>query len=171
MNARKKVGLGCLVLAVGVGFWIGPTLFDLKDYIGTAISPQKMREYEGSSLDNLKAIHTALTLYEESEGQFPAGEGWMDSIENRIRTSDMSQQEASKKLRDPLRSKGPDEYGYALNDAAAGKYHEDVPDPSRTPLVFLTSEMGRGVHGDPSKIGIKPEGRAYAITVDGTILK
>lgn len=171
MTTRKKVGIGCLVVVAALGVWLGPTLFDLRDYIGTAIAPQKMREYEGSNVDNLKAIHTALTLYEESEGQFPEGEGWMDAIANRIRTSDLSEEEASKKLRDPARSKSPEEYGYALNDAAAGKYHEDVPDPSKTPLVFLTSDMKRGVHGDPSKIGIQPKGRAYGIAVDGTILK
>jgi len=171
MNLRKKIGIGFGVVLVGLGVWLGPTLFDLKDYVATAVTPQKMREYEATNLDNLKAIYTALTLFEESEGKFPEAEGWLDAIENRIRASDMTEEEAAKKLRDPARSKGADEYGYALNDAVAGKYHDDIADPSKTPLVFLSTDMKRNAHGDPVKDGADPGTRAFGIAVDGTVLK
>lgn len=171
MNLRKKIAFGFGAVIVGLGVWLGPTLFDLKEYVAVAVSPQEMREYEATNLDNLKAIYTALKLHEESEGVFPDGEGWMDAIQNRVQASDMTEEEAAKKLRDPMRSKGPDEYGYALNDAAAGKYHEDVPDPSTTPLVFLSKELKRNAHGDPETDGADPGSRAFGIAVDGTVLK
>ena len=171
MSLKKKLALGLGAVVVGLGVWLGPALFDLKDYVATAVTPQQMREYEASNQDNLKAIYTALKLHEESEGVFPEGADWMDAIENRIRASDMTEEEAAKKLRDPMRSKGPDEYGYALNDAAAGQYHEDIPNPSTTPLVFLATDMKRNAHGDPETLGADPGERAFGISIDGTILK
>ncbi len=172
MNLRKKLGIGCGVVVVGLGVWLGPALFDLRGYISAAITPQQMREYDGTNADNLKALHTALMLYEESEGAFPQASGWMDAIENRIRASDMTEEQAAKKLRDPQRSRAPNQYGYALNDAISQRYHSDITSPGTTPLVFLSTEMARNAHGNPDKIGENVQsGRPYAVAVDGTILR
>lgn len=172
MNRRKKIGIGCAVVAVGLGAWLGPALFDMREYITVAVSPQQMREYDGTNADNLKAIHTALMLYEESEGAFPEAEGWMDAIENRIRASDMTEEQAAKKFRDPRRSKAADQYGYAFNEVISKQYHGDIKDPATTPLVFISTDMGRNAHGDPAEIGEPVDsGRPYAVAVDGTILR
>lgn len=172
MDRRKKLGMGCAAVVVGLGVWLGPALLDMREYISVAVSPQQMREYDGTNTDNLKAIHTALMLYEESEGAFPEGKDWMDAIENRIRASDMTEEEAAKKLRDPRRSKAADQYGYALNDMISKQYHSDIKGPETTPLVFLSKDLSRNAHGDPAKAGAEVEsGRPYAVAVDGTILR
>ena len=161
MTTKKKIILGiCLVVAVPVlwyGFW----------GIRLAIAAQKegyfdktvKREYKGDSTANLKAIRTALLLYQDSEGAMPMAESWMDAAWKRLQTADMEDDEAKKKLkRDPDSA----EFGYAFNEAVGGKHTLDVP--KTTILVFESTESEWNAHGKPENPGAK------AITVDGKII-
>lgn len=166
---RKKVAIGCLavfLLVAGFGYWFyGPLLRHFLPTILGEITDRK-KEYIGTSSDNLKIMRNALLSYEESEGQFPDAKSWMTAIEKRIVTDELKRGEAEKKLVTPENVGQPDKFGYALNDAVSGKYHEDIKDP-KTPLVFESVSDEKNAHGDPAKTR-KPGG--LAIAVDGTIL-
>lgn len=172
----KSVGLLLLAGLLGAGWFYGPTVYTLAKagMFEQVLNPRELREYQGNSIDNLKAIHLALSLYHESEGQFPFGEGWMDALEPFYRTDDMSAEEAKKKFVNPLLPSGTkDGFGYALNDVASGKYKDDVPTPARTPLVFDSMDLKRNAHGTPEKLLPNPprQGGNMGISVSGEILK
>ncbi len=132
----------------------------------------EQRTYEGDAEANLKAIHTALMLVHDSDGQFPAADGWMDAIANRLKTSDLSEEEAAKKLVNPDRAKRDGEYGFALNAAAAGKFVDDLAGPE-TILVFESASLERNASGDPGKDAPKPgrNGGNLGITVGGEVVR
>lgn len=165
MTRGKKIGLGvgAVVLAglAYAGFRFGPDLITAQRN-GFFERVEKV-EYTGTTKDNLKAIHTALMLYHESEGAFPPAEGWMDAIMTRLNTADLKPGEAEKKLRDPSLAEG--EYGFALNRAAAGKYKDDIPGGATAVLIFASTAKGRSASGDPTKDARGP----LAIRVDGTL--
>jgi len=172
----KFVGLVRLAGLIYAGWRFGPTAWDLwqAGLFENVLSPKELRKYQGSSMDNLKAMHLALSLYHESEGQFPYANGWMDAIQPYMQSGDMSKEEAMKKLVNPLiRPAKKGVYGYAMNDAASAKYKDDVPKPSETLLVFDSSETGWNAHGKPEKLLPDPsrQGGNHGITIDGTILR
>ena len=170
------MGLGGLVI-LGAGFLFltepGKAFRDIwsTGAVQAALSGPAKREYNATTESNLKAIHTALMMYHDSEGQFPAAAGWMDAIENRIGTADMEGSESQKKLVSPSLQGQVGQFGYAMNGKAGGKYKDDL-DP-KMPLVFDSSDTSKNAHGDPAKLAPKParEGQNMAISVDGTILK
>jgi len=154
-------GLG--VVVVGLGIWLWPVVRAFIK-VGLPEGPE-MRKYEGTSQDNLKAIRTALLLYHDNEDHFPEAAGWMDAIEGQLKTNDLTPEEARKKLRNPkLSNAGSNDFGYAINDAVAGKYKGDVKD-AKTVLVFESDDRKRNAHG-------LPEGKkGQAITLDGTVVQ
>lgn len=177
MKSRKKILLGCLgfvVVVVGsAAIYYGPVIHDLWGIIVAAVSKTEKRAYNGTNDDNLRAIRTALMLYHESEGQFPQASGWMDAVKDRIQTNDLTLDQALRKLRNPtLRSKGPDVFGYAFNDALSAKYKGDIKDPKML-LVFDSSITRWDAHGDPKLLKPKSasDGGDSGITLDGTIVK
>jgi hypothetical protein len=139
--------------------------------IQAAVGGKEMREYNATTESNLKAIHTALMLYHDSEGQFPEASGWMDAIQNRLLVNDMTGEEAAKKLVSPSLQGKTGQFGYAMNDKAGAKYKDDI-DP-KMPLVFDSSDTARNAHGSPDTLAPKPprDGQNLAVAVDGTILK
>lgn len=168
----KRAGVGCLgilvVLAVLIGFTPpGHAVRDLwkNGAIQALIFPPNKEKYTAGHEENLKAMHTALMLYHESEGQFPAATGWMDAIEPRIATSDLAPGEAEKKLIRPDLAGKQNEFGYALNAKAAGKYKDDVGD-GKTILIFESKQTGRNSSGDPAT-----DLSGIAIDIDGAIVK
>lgn len=162
MGCLGIVVVGGLILAVTPQGHLLVNLFK-NGAIQAAVMPAGKRTYTATNESNLKAIYTALKLYHDSEGQFPKGDGWMDAIQNRIRADDMSKEEAAKKLIRPDLVGQANQFGYALNDAAAGKYKDDVP--KDTILVYESKETGRNAHGNPTK-----EREGAAITVSGQVL-
>lgn len=173
MNSGKKkagkVVLGIVVAGLAVaGYLFGPTVAAL--WKAGFFSDVKKSEYVGTSKDNLRRLYTAMMLYHESEGQFPAAEGWMDAIENRLQTADLKDGEGKKKLHNPLL--GEDSYGYAMNSLASGKYVDDLPEGKKTILLFDSSKTSRDASGDPKLDVPNParQGGNLAILADGTLL-
>jgi hypothetical protein len=163
------LSIGFLAVLVGLYVWIGPTLLTAWRHGFFDSGPE--RTYTATQVGNLRAIRTALMSYEESEGHFPEAAGWMDAIEHRLGTADLGPGEAEKKLVDPSVGKAG-AFGWALNDAVSGKYHDDIRDPATTPLVFSSSVLTRNAHGEPSKLlPAKPRaGGNLGISISGEIL-
>lgn len=170
MGLAKKIGLGALgIVAVGV-MVLYTTSFGkgVRDVAGSGVVQEAMtkppkRTYEATdSAENLKALSTALRLYESSEGRYPDAAAWMDEIAPRLVLNDLPKKEAYKKL---VRPGVGEEYGYAMNDAAAGKYHGDLP--KGTILLFESLSTERNAHGDPRRGGL-PSGRG--LTIEGEIV-
>lgn len=168
----RKSRRGCWIastifaaLFIGAAAFYGPFIVALWKRGFFDPAPKK-HSYSATSEQNLQAIYQGMKLYHESEGQYPFAGGWMDAIENRISTNDLKKGEARKKLIRPDLLTRPGEFGYAMNDLASGKYSEDVPKPSETPLIYESKQSGRNAHGDPVK-----DQDGLAISVDGKILK
>ncbi len=160
-----KIGCGIVgALFLGVILFFGKPACDLLKHFD--IIPPPKHEYSATSEENLKALYQAMSMYHDSEGQYPEANGWMDAISNRLKTNDLQKGEEMKKLVRPDLLEQDGKYGYAMNDAASAKYKDDIKDPAKTPLLFESKTTEKNAHGDPkeSRIGM-------AITVDGTILK
>lgn len=172
----RRVMFGCLGLLIGmvVAFWVwlGPLLMTAQKR--GFFNPQVKRKYEGNTMTNLKDIHTALMLYQDSEGNLPYAETWMDATWRRLQTGDMAESEAKKRLKSPsVFQENPQGFGYAFNDLASGKYSDDIQDPQKTALVFDSSDITWNAHGNPAQLSPnpeRPEGN-YALTVDGSVVK
>jgi hypothetical protein len=163
--------LFALLLVYFLWFW-APVLWDV--WQAGMLDKVDKREYHGTSMDNLRALHTGLMLYHDSEGQFPFGSGWMDAVLPRIGAGDMKKEESAKKLVHPMFwPPNGKEFGYAFNDSCSEKYIEDIEDPERTPLVFDSSDTGRNAHGDPSNLLPNPprEGGNQGVSVSGAAIK
>lgn len=172
-KVRRAAASGCLGLCLVLAYalWrFGPTLADA--YRAGFFDKQPDRRYSGSTMANLKALYIAMMLYHDSEEGFPPANAWMDRIESRLRTADMSKEEASKKLRDPALGSDPTVYGYAMNQACGGKYKMDVG-PASTVLLFTSKDTRRNANGDPSRdapASNRPGGN-LAITLAGSVLQ
>ncbi len=174
MAKRRRVGLwvgGAVLVALGaIAFLVGPEA--LTAYRYGFFSQENKLTYTGDSKGNLRRIHTALMLYHDSEGQFPIAEGWMNAIENRLQTNDLKPGEGIRKLRNPMLP--PDEavYGYAMNEAASGKYKDDVPGGDKLPLIFDSSDTSKNAHGDPKSLAPAParSGGNLSITIGGELI-
>lgn len=162
----KGCGIAAVVVLAGLGFWIGPVVYDF--FKAGLFDKTSKRKYDGASIDNLKAMHMAMMVYHESEEMFPDSAAWMDAIETRIRTFDMSNKESEKKLVAPQYRDEPGNYGYAMNDLCSRKYKDDIPEPAKTQLIFESSDLTRNAHGDPAKL--RPD-KSLAISVEGQLLK
>jgi len=166
-------GVG-LLIAIGYCAWrFGPLVMAF--YRQGFFDNPAMREYEGTSSQNLKALHTALLLYHESEGQFPSAAGWMDAIRNRVKVADMSEEEAMKKFRNPRfeANHAAGVYGYSMNDAASGAYRDDLKEGGKTILLYEEGSAKWNAHGSPTRSAGKDviPGGNLAITVDGNVVR
>jgi hypothetical protein len=174
-RARRMI-FGCLGIFVGVTvalyIWVGPLLLTAKKK--GFFDPQVKRKYKGDSMTNLKNIHTAVMLYQESEGQLPFANSWMDGTWRRLQTGDMEEEEAKKQLKSPsVAADNPLAFGYAFNEILSGKYSDDVPEPDKTPMVFDSSDLTWNAFGNPAQLAPsppRPEGN-YAVTITGNVVK
>ncbi len=147
MESRKRKQLGCgvaLVVFAAFAGWLYP-LVRIAIGLGAA-EPELTTKYEGDTMSNLKRISEALQLYKESEGQYPEATGWMDAAMLRLKTSDLTEDEARKKLKDP-RLSGAESFGFAMNEAASGKTDKDFPDPNKIILIFSSQATVWNAHG------------------------
>lgn len=162
MAFSKKVKIGCgvgLVLATGIGVFFGPAVADLWEVGKAYLEKDEKRAYSGNSAQNLKALHTAMMLYHESEGQFPSAPGWMDALKSRVQTNDLEAAEALKKFVRP--GSKPGEYGYSMNLEASSKYEDDLPKDSI--LIFESEDTSWNATS-------VPKGGEQGIAVDGSLL-
>ena len=149
-RSRRKAMLWTLAITavvIGyVGFRFGPDL--LTAYRAGFLEKEVKHAFKGDSKKNLELIAQALIKYHESEGEFPPKDQWMDAISRYLRTNDLRAGEEEKKLHDP--SLSPAEYGYAMNEAIAGKYVDDLPEKKNTILVYFSKQKDRSAVGDPA---------------------
>jgi len=170
ISRGQKWGIGALCAGGAVALLWVPVRVALDLYTLMPDS-RKMLQYEASNDANLKALRTALLQFHESEGQFPSAAGWMDAIKSRTRVDNMTQEQTDKKFVNPLYPAKAGTYGYALNDAAAGKYKGDLK--PGTILVFDSTATTWNAHGDPQKLKPKSPypGGLMGITVGGDVVK
>lgn len=167
---RTFLRLLSLAILVGLGyvaFRFGPDL--LAAYRAGFFERKELQKYEGDSMSNLRAQYTAMMLYSESEGQFPYANGWMDAIGPYLKTADLKQGEAEKKLVHPRYRGETDKFGYAMADDCQAKYPKDIKSPDKTLLIFESKDTARNAHGKASDL--LPYGKAPAVTVSGAIMK
>ena len=171
MAKRKKIVRGVAIAGiaiVGIGAFTPQgkavrvliATFTQKDVSGT-------EAYQGDVKDRLKAMHTAADLYNKSEDMYPKADKWMDDLLIRLQTQNLKPGEAEKKLKRPDLDAKPDQYGFAINAAVAGKYKGDIKDP-KTVLIFESKDTKKNQAGDPKADG-KPGGEG--ITISGEIVK
>ncbi|MBX3096918.1 MAG: hypothetical protein KF812_08650 [Fimbriimonadaceae bacterium] len=158
-RSRRRIVTWVLVLlGLMLGFW-------LWQVAAVAISakragffdPQVKAEWTADREENLKALHTAMKLYMQSEGALPPAESWSDAVRLRLKTADLTEEEAAKKLMQPD-GKG----GYGYNESLAGKYFDDL-DPL-TIVIYETEKADLNQHGSPPASG-------HAITVSGEVVE
>jgi len=159
---QRNILLGLGIVTAGAVIWVGWIVKPLIDrgFFETA-TPDK---YVASRGANLKAIRNALMLYHDSEGQFPAANGWLDAIRPRMQTNKMTAEEAETKIIRPDLTGKPGAFGYAINSAAAGKYKDDAG-PASTVLVYESTEERANASGEPDL----SDGR-LGITIDGKLV-
>ena len=176
MNSRRRLLVGgvkkvvlqglavVLVILIGVGIWAYPTLRDL-----ATLLPQKETKigWTPGTEVNLKALYTGLMLQHDSDGQFPQGAQWMDLVIKRVRNETLQAGAENQKFIDPRAGAKSGEFGFAMNDAAAGKYKDDIKD-KKMPLIFESTDTKWDAHGDPAKIGRK---NGIGISVEGKIVR
>lgn len=143
----------------------------LIDAIGFARSAEdvKKHDYSGSSMENLRALHQAISLYYESEGVYPDAAGWMDAAKGYVKTADLKKGEEMKKFVNPRIPEAEGVFGYAFNIALSMGYREDVADPAGTALIFESKDTKWNAHGEPALLQPDPEldGGNNAVTVEG----
>lgn len=137
---RWRIWLPVGVVVVGLGVYYGPAIFDLLPIVRAYIEKPAERSYAASRQGNLAEIAKGLALFHENEGQFPDSASWMDSLKTTIRTSDMPEAEALKKLENP-----DPKAGYSMNEEASNKFKGDL-DP-KTPVIFESKSRQWNGHG------------------------
>ena len=123
--------------------------------------------YQGDLKDRLNAMKTAADLYHTSEDMYPKADKWMDDLLIRLQTQNLKKGEAERKMKRPDMETAPDQYGFAINTAVAGKYKGNIKDP-KTILIFESKDTKKNASGDPKSDG-KPGGEG--ITISGEIVK
>ena len=128
-------------------------------------------EYNGTSMENMKALYQATMLYYESEGAMPHAAGWMDAAKTYVKTADLLEREEMKKFVNPNVPAGPGVFGYAMNSELSEAYLDELEDPARTPMIFDSADTSWNAHGLPSEIAPDPElpGGNRAVTVEGNV--
>jgi hypothetical protein len=129
----------------------------------------KQHRYSATSIENLKALHQAVSLYYESEGVLPEASGWMDAAKTYVRTNDLKRGEEMKKFVNPRITAGDGVFGYAFNSILSLRYLDEIEDPGMTAMIFESSDTKWNAHGSPQRLQPDPElpGGNNAVTVDG----
>jgi len=163
MRKRAKWIVGLFGLAtLGLTAFYGPTVVAFARQGFFDRLPDKV-EYSADREGNLRALHTALLSYHESEDKFPDANGWMDAIAGRLQTNDLKKGEAEKKLIRPGVASG---FGYALNADVAGKHRLDLGEaPDGMVLVYESEDLARNASGTPpdKAVGIDLGGKIVGL--------
>jgi hypothetical protein len=101
-----------------------------------------------SSMQNLKAVGTALSIYLETNDCYPPKDRWVDELEKYMHTADMDDSETRKKLRAPEYENTTDKYGFALNGQLSSKSKSEIKDPEKTPCIYDSTKTERNAYDD-----------------------
>lgn len=96
--------------------------------------------------ENLKSLYVAFSMYAENWDGLPPSANWLDNdeITSKVRENTW--------LHCPqVSNRTDDKYGYAYNDAVAGrklngKPLKDMPDAAKTPLLYDSTTLTKGAH-------------------------
>lgn len=167
----KKRSIGCALAKIALMaagallvLWliqVGLVLRDAKK--AGLLDDVKTEKYEASRDNNLKAIHQALMRSQESEGTLPPAANWMDAALVRLKTSDLTEDEAKAKLKRP----GQKSFGYSINSSMAGKDTRAIRVKVGTILVFESQSTAWNASGDPAKDAIDG---GKAVTLEGEVV-
>ena len=153
-----------LIVAV---VWITPFGNAVRDIIGSGILKEaKLEKFSGTTDGQLRLMYEAAQTHHQSEEVFPEGKTWMDDVLLRMKTQNLLPGEAEKKIvRQDLIGQ-PNQFGFAMNSAAAGRYKGDLKDPNL--ILFYTSKSSsKNLYADPTMEGLSG-GRG--ITISGQLL-
>ena len=163
--ARKIViGVGAAVALLAVVWIVQVVKVAMDAKKAGFLDDVETEKYQVGRDNNLKAIQASLLLSAESEGQLPDAGQWMDQALIRLKTSDISEEEAKAKLRVPGRT--PPDFGYAINDKLAGRPLDTKADAENV-LVFESAKTSWNAHGDPAKDAAP---HAKGVTVAGQVV-
>lgn len=163
---RKLIAIILLVIGFAAGYWLVQVGIVANSFARAGFfEEQQKRSYDNVDAENqLKDLHAALTLYLDSEGALPPANAWMDAIKPRLKTADLSETEALKKLQAPGNRGKTDAFGIVFNPALGGKAWEDVP--PKTPVLFYSDTLTQlNANASPDAAT-----NVLAITADGTVL-
>ncbi len=180
IDARKKkkrrtvwLLIAGAIIVPGVIFG-GPIINAFMDlWRGGFLDATEQHKYSATSMENLKALHQAVSLYYESEGVLPEANGWMDAAKTYVRTNDLKKGEEMKKFVNPRFPVGEGVFGYAFNSALSMKYLDEIEDPGKTPMIFESKDTKWNAFGDPAMLQPDPElgGGNQAVTADGNAVR
>lgn len=154
-----------LALMAVLWVWLGP-LISTALRAGFLDKPEERTLEAGQTQENLKTMHQAILMYSESEGALPEASGWMDAAYTRLKTADLKEEEAKKQMK-ALDGMGPDEYGYAMNQALSGKDPFDERLKGQI-LLFESKNLDWNAKGDPKKDGAVGR-QTHGITLGGNL--
>lgn len=165
-SQRPWLKLIFVVLGAGLALW----LVQIAIVVTTAkraglLDEEKIEKYQVSRDNNLLAIHKALMQAVDSDGGFPPAAKWMDAALLRLKTSDLSEEEAKDKLRVPGSAAGS--YGYGFNSALDSRHPDDFRAKRDTILVYESKSTGWNAAGDPAN-DAAPTGKA--VTLEGKVI-
>ncbi|MBS1723256.1 MAG: hypothetical protein JSS66_09925 [Armatimonadetes bacterium] len=170
--SRGKLGclitFGVIALALLIASpWLVQVALTVRDAKKAGLLDEETTEkYKVGRENNLKAIQKALLQLADSDGSLPKDGKWMDAALVRLKTSDISEQEARDKLVVP--GAKPGEFGYALNRAFLGKHPDQFRKDPKTILVFESTNRAWNAVGEPLSDGTKG---GKGIALDGTIIQ
>lgn len=166
---KKGCLIGCGVLVLGLLIaspWLFQVAMAAKDVKNSGlIDDVDTEKYQASRDNNLLAIHQALERARESDGKYPAAKDWMDQALIRLKTSDLTIEEAKEKLHRPGTPAG--KFGYAINKSLAGLDLSAVRLKQSTVIVYESKSDAWNAAGDPAMDAV-PSGKG--VTLDGKIV-
>lgn len=145
-NRRKRllIFVGAPTLLIGVGSAVlGTGFLSLIPGLFEIYCAPKRKADARSSLQNLKAMGVALTIYLDANDAYPPKESWADEIENYMRTADMDPEETRKKLKAPQFADAKDQYGFAYNGELSSRWRDEVSSPAETPCIYDSTKTER----------------------------
>jgi prepilin-type processing-associated H-X9-DG protein len=173
---KRAIPILCVAISLGSMFLMGSRLHQLVDVlqqlgVGEARAKPAGPDTSLNCKESLTKIYAGFQHYAEIDDALPAAGKWIDEEDLR------SAVQADEWFHCPMVSnRKDDKYGYAYNDALAGrklngKKLAEIPDASKTPLVFDSSDLAKDAH-DPLTTLPRPGrhgGRNNILYCDGHI--
>jgi prepilin-type processing-associated H-X9-DG protein len=174
---RVLTGLvAALVVIVGAAllksaFAINPEIIRTVNQLGLGHTARYEPEKNKDCPENLKSLYIAFSMYTEDYGALPPAANWLanDDLVSKVRQDEWLHCPAVSNRHD-------DKYGYAYNDAVAGrnlngKPLKEMPDAAHTPLLYDSTDLAKSAHDAftslprPGRHG----GRDNVLYCDGTV--